>query len=538
MGTYLWSLAWSARWGTTWRMMIGTAREPHEVEPLLDQVDRLRVEACRDIDPSRRSELGQFLTPPSVARFMAAFFDTLSKDVRVLDAGAGVGTLFSAMVVEAAGRKESPKDFHVVAYEIDPLMTGYLDATMAACRLKAAAHGIRFQGVVVREDFIEGTVDELEDGLFKPSSPPGFTHAILNPPYKKLSSKSKARSSLRRIGIETSNLYAAFLALAVRLLVDGGELVAITPRSFCNGPYFRLFRRAFLGAMSLRRIHVFESRTSAFLGDNVLQENVIIHAVKAPQSTNVIVSSSAGPEDKVTLRTVPFKSIVRPGDSEQFIHVVPDASGQQAAERFANFTCSLNELELGVSTGRVVDFRAKAYLRQDPDPTTEPLIFPTHIQDGSIVWPKVGKKPNALVDCAETASLWMPSGTYVVVKRFSSKEEKRRVVAAVFDPKLVRAVKVGFENHLNVFHAGGAGLSLNLARGLAAFLNSSLVDTCFRQFSGHTQVNATDLRSLKYPSANILRDLGKRLGHGVTSQARIDELVAELVTAASGALGN
>jgi adenine-specific DNA-methyltransferase len=500
-------------------MWIATLGQLQEVEPLLDQVDLLRVEAGRRIDPSRRSELGQFLTPPSVARFMASLFGTLPRAVRVLDAGAGVGTLFSAVMVEAAGQKKPPRDFQVTAYEIDPVMAGYLDTTMGACRVKATTHGIRFHGGVIRKDFIGHAVDELQDGSLTRSKSQRFTHAILNPPYKKLSAGSSARLALRRVGIEASNLYAAFLALAVRLLDDGGELVAITPRSFCNGPYFRTFRKAFLGAMSLRRIHVFESRTAAFSDDDVLQENVIIHAIKGKQSPRVVVSSSAGPDDgNIVLRTVPFESIVSTGDPEQFIHVVPDEIGQQAAELFARFDCTLADLDLEVSTGRVVDFRAKSSLRQDPDLTTGPLIYPTHLQDGAVAWPKASKKPNALVDCAETANLWMPSGTYVLVKRFSSKEEKRRVVAAVFNPEVIPAKKVGFENHLNVFHTRGAGLAPDLARGLSTFLNSSLVDTCFRHFSGHTQVNATDLRNMKYPSATVLRELGKRLRHKPVSQ--------------------
>lgn len=515
--------------------MIATPRQLQGVEPLLDHVDSLRLDACRRVEPSRRSELGQFLTSPSVARLMASFFGPLPSKVRVLDAGAGVGTLFSALMVEAARREEPPRNFQVVAYEVDPFMAEYLDTTMAACRLKATAHEIQFQGEIVRKDFIGEAVEELDGSLFKASKREAFTHAILNPPYKKLSSSSKARLSLRRLGIETSNLYAAFLALAVQLLDDGGELVAITPRSFCNGPYFRPFRKAFLGAMSLHRIHVFESRTSAFSDDEVLQENVIIHAVKGRQVSKVMVSSSDGPHDDIQRRTVPFTDIVCPDDPEQFIHIVPDESGQQAANLFARFTCSLEDLHLGVSTGRVVDFRAKRSLRQDPDLTTGPLIYPAHLQHGIVTWPKPGKKPNALVDGPETASLWMSSGTYVLVKRFSSKEEKRRVVAAVFDPRLIPSKKVGFENHLNVFHRGGAGLDPQLARGLTAFLNSTLVDTCFRQFSGHTQVNATDLRSLKYPSTSALHEIGGRLGDTPVSQEALDGLIEALAATSSRA---
>jgi len=97
----------------------------------------------------------------------------------------------------------------------------------------------------------------------------------------------------------------------------------------------------------------------------------------------------------------------------------------------------------------------------------------------------------------------------------------------VFDPSLVASSYVGFENHLNYYHIKNVGLSLDLAKGLALFLNSTLIDVYFRQFSGHTQVNATDLRMLRYPSREVLEHLGARAGSTPPSQHEIDALLEE-----------
>jgi adenine-specific DNA-methyltransferase len=100
-------------------------------------------------------------------------------------------------------------------------------------------------------------------------------------------------------------------------------------------------------------------------------------------------------------------------------------------------------------------------------------------------------------------------------------------MAAVFDPCLVPCEMVGFENHLNYFHDRGSPLDREFAWGLSAFLNWSPLDTYFRQFNGHTQVNATDLRSLRYPTRTTLSALGHRMQETLPPQDVLDAVVTQ-----------
>ena len=199
-------------------------------------------------------------------------------------------------------------------------------------------------------------------------------------------------------------------------------------------------------------------------------------------------------------------------------------------ECMSRFEATLTDLGLEVSTGRVVDFRDRELLRRDPESGTAPLIYPCHFEGGFVRWPFTGgKKPNAIV-LSETRpkSLLVPSGYYVLTKRFTAKEEHRRIVGAIYDPTRIDAPLVGFENHLNYFHSRGRGLSPDLARGLAVFLNSSLLDRYFRLFSGHTQVNATDLRKVRYPSREQMLRLGREMRTVLPDQQKIDAAVEKV----------
>jgi adenine-specific DNA-methyltransferase len=501
------------------------------METLLLELDDARKDASTHLDPRRRAQMGQFLTPSSIATFMAGMFLCRRSTVRILDPGAGTGSLAAALALTLCDRPRRPTAIAVTAYESDPLLVGYLRQTLARCRRVCTDTGISFQARVLDQDFIEAGVNGLAGDLFGMGEPERFECAILNPPYRKIRTESRERSLLHSIGLETTNLYTGFVALAARLLVPDGEMVAITPRSFCNGPYFEPFRRYFLRDMRFRRIHVFDARNKAFGDDKVLQENVIFHAVKNTEANpEAIVSASSEPGANLRTRTVKHEELIHPRDRHAVIHVVPEKEGKNTRDQISSLRETLNGLGLAVSTGRVVHFRARDLLRAQPGKNTVPLIYPCHFKHGYVEWPNGRtRKPNALVRGPSAEELVVPGGHYVLTKRFSSKEERRRIVAAVYDPTRVTAAQVAFENHLNYFHEHGSGLPAMLAKGLAAYLNSSLVDTYFRQFSGHTQVNASDLRSLPYPTRSALIALARHLGSAFPSQEEIDRLVDEVL---------
>ena len=315
------------------------------------------------------------------------------------------------------------------------------------------------------------------------------------------------------------------------MAAPGGQVVAIIPRSFCNGPYYRPFRDFILERAAIRHMHLFDSRNKAFKDDDVLQENIIIRLERGGQQGPVTVTTSTDDSfSDIATNEHPFERIVFPDDSERFIHV-PTTTEKSTIELSPAVRYALADLGIKVSTGPVVDFRLKEHLRDMPEPGTVPLIYPGHLSITGTVWPVQGlKKPNAILRNDMTEKWLYPNGFYCVVRRFSSKEEKRRVVASVVDPAAFGDHTVlGFENHMNLFHENKRGLPELLARGLAVFLNTTAVDESFRRFNGHTQVNATDLKLMKYPSRDALIQLGKwAKRHSEITQEMIDEQLGKL----------
>lgn len=481
---------------------------------LIARTEARRLAALSRLDPDRQATLGQFFTPAAAATLVASLprLDGLTGPVRVLDPGAGAGSLTAAMVTRLAAERPGLA-VHVVAVETDPTVVPVLAETLEDCeRLDGVTCGL------VEGDFIMSSTGMDPDT--RVTGP--FDLVIMNPPYGKLAVAHHYRRAVGNEVVDTPNLYAAFWALAVRACAPGGQCVVIVPRSFANGSYFEPFRRWLLDSMRLDTLHVFESRSTVFADTGVLQENVIVSGTTRARQGRVVLSASHGHADDVTRQEVLASAVVQPDDPHRFIRFTDGVAAVAAAARF-----TLADLGLTVSTGRVVDFRVRDWLSDaSHESGTAPLVYPGNFRGGGVEWPRSMGKPQALSLADDGArKLLVPAGCYTLTKRFSAKEERRRVVAAVWD----RPGEPAFENHLNYFHESGQGLPPDLARGLSMWLNSTPVDDLFRSFSGHTQVNASDLRTLPYPSREDLTRLGRAIRSGLPGQDDLDAAVASVL---------
>ena len=86
-------------------------------------------------------------------------------------------------------------------------------------------------------------------------------------------------------------------------------------------------------------------------------------------------------------------------------------------------------------------------------------------------------KAKAIEINPESRNLVFPMRNYIVLKRFTSKEQKKRVHAAVLNADNFSDFEfIGLENHLNYIHKKGASIYLDEAYGIAALLNTTIID--------------------------------------------------------------
>lgn len=487
-----------------------------------------------------RTRLGQYVTPVDVARFMATMVQRVNETVRVLDPGAGSGVLACALTENLVARRIPPRRIEITAYEVDSTLARSCESSLTYLRRHLTERGTEVTFRIEKADFVETFSNYLADEptLFPKVSDPRFDVAIGNPPYLKLP-KSDPRAALAtRVVHGQPNIYSLFMAVTADLLVERGELVFITPRSFTSGPYFRRFREIFFRDIRPEWIHAFSSRKETFRRDEVLQENVILHGAKHPgwhraaRRRQVTISSSNGGGDlsRVRKRRCPATTVMDFGSREKFLFVPTSADDDRAIALVNSWKASLHGLGMEISTGPVVPFRATSLIHVDQDDGSSrvPLVWMQHVRPFQLTWPlPLSRKPQFIDRKASDRKLLVRDANYVVLRRFSAKEERRRLTAAPLVAGALSAGVIGLENHLNYIHRPGGDLDLEEVWGLTALYNSSLLDRYFRALNGSTQANATELRAIPLPDREVLREVGRETREKAPETA--DEIVSVIL---------
>ena len=444
---------------------------------------------------------------------MVNLFNINDNKIRILDPGAGTGLLTVAFCNKILN--ETKKfEIEVDLYESDDNIIYYLKNILNECKKDLNEKSHKFNYNIFNEDFVfSQNFHEEKINLFGGKNEK-YDFIISNPPYFKLNNNSEYFINNKNSVYKQPNIYTLFMMLATNNANHGGELVFIVPRSFCSGVYYKKFRNWFLKKVNIENIHIFESRNLIFKQDKVLQENIIIKFSKGnKENRNIRISTSKdGFFNDIVHFEANLESIIYKKNHEVFIRIPSSELDLEILKKVDSFPNILKDINLNVSTGPVIPFRAKKYLTNNisNDSNTVPLLWIHNLQNMNIVWPNGNiKKEPGIIFSEFTKNLLLPLKNYVLLSRFSTKEQDKRLIVSPLLESDFKFKRIGIENHLNYIHRENGDFTEEETIGLSVFFNTHIIDSFFRSLNGNTQVNATEIKNIPLPSIKDIKKIGK-----------------------------
>ncbi len=478
--------------------------------------DRLGVAYTSSVTQQHKKENGQFFTPVEIAELMASYSEFDGDSIRILDPGCGSAVLSCALIERIADTNKALRTIELVAYETDFELIPISQQALDYLEKWGIQQGIKIKTNLHTEDFILHNSDcfkETRDLFYE--SIEKFDIVISNPPYFKLPIDDKRVKVAKIIVNGHPNIYAIFMALSAKLLKENGEIIFITPRSYAAGGYFKIFREYFFKLIDLDKVHLFVSRKDTFIRDKVLQETVIIKGTKRSKSKpQVTISSSSGLKDlkNPLIKVFPKKDIIDLNSNEKILYLPTTDYDETVLEIFKNWTGNLAKYNIKISTGPVVAFRARDFLRENFDngiAQLAPLFWLHNVKQMVLEWPIIKPKKEQYINIEEKSMpLLILNKNYILLRRFSSKDDKNRLIAAPYFCNFIKTDFIGVENKVNYIYRPEGCLKRNEVVGLCALLNSSLFDAYFRIFNGNVNVSATELREMSLPPLDTIQEIG------------------------------
>ena len=493
------------------------------IEPLYnelpsDYADRLGVYYTNKVTVQHKKESGQFFTPTAIARLMASLCNSHVNRIKLLDPGCGTTVLTCALIEYLIEHNPDIELIELVAYDTDPDLIFYAQKTLTYLTNWLDEKGIRFLYYLHLQDFILENAFALTDDIF--SNPiEAYDIIISNPPYFKLSKEDDRTKAAKALVSGQPNIYSIFMGIASKLLKENGELIFITPRSFASGNYFKAFREFFFNTVQIEHIHLFNSRKDTFNRDSVLQETVIVKAIKTKveKTKQVVVSASDGLKDifKPTIKYFSSDELIDLSSKEKILHLPTNDKEESVMTLVTKWENNLIDYSIQISTGPVVSFRSWDYIQNDYENGTvflAPLFWLHNVNKMYLQWP-VSVKDKGQYIKVESGSmpLLIPNKNYIFLRRFSTKDDKSRLIAAPYFCNYVKASYIGVENKVNYIYKIKGHLERSEVAGLCALLNSELFDTYFQIFNGNVNVSATELREMRFPSLESINEIGNMI---------------------------
>lgn len=457
---------------------------------------------------SKRKQIGQFFTSKETAIFMASLFDIPCKsDISILDPGSGTGILTAALV-ERLQTICCIQTIYITCYESNIETAEILNTNLQYIKNNSLK---LLEYKIITENYITSQKDDFNLSFISDINHVKYDLVIGNPPYQKIPKEAPEAVAMPCICYGVPNMYFLFASMSLFNLRPNGEMVYIIPRSWTSGAYFGAFRKYFLSEGTLLHIHLFVSRDKVFDNESVLQETIIIKLIKQhdPVATITVTSSKNNKDfDNLTTLEVPYSIIV--SDINKYVFLVTTQYELDTLKKLNKLEYTLPSIGLKMKTGLTVDFRNRDLLRNIPDNNSVPIFYSQHIQNGHVIFP-VQRDYEYISD--EIPGLMQINKNYLFVKRFTSKEEKRRLQSGIYLANMLPEYnKISTQNKINfIDYINGDMLRTETVYGLFVLFNSTIYDLYYRIFNGSTQVNSTEVNYMPMPDMQTINRIGTRL---------------------------
>ncbi len=353
-------------------MDLGTSnRRSYETWPLTADLsiaeetrlaEQVRLDALKS--PAERNILGQFATPPHLARDIACLAADLLAGrmdrIRFLEPAVGSGCFYSALLhVIDHEQLESAKGI-----EMDPEFSKIADTIWRPFGLEV--YGADFT-------MLEPPTLEKDKANLIIANPPYVRHHHLSRDDKiRLKSKLISQLGLNISGL--AGLYCYFLLLSDAWLASEGLGIWLIPTEFMEVNYGSTVRQYLTDRVTLVRVHVFD-RNEVQFHDALVSSAVVVLQKKRPKASHkVVLSTGSSLKNPETTTSIPIKTLNK---ARKWTNLLTDPKATQTGIEGQVTLRDLFIIKRGLATGANRFFilsRSEAAAKEIPEQFLKPIL--------------------------------------------------------------------------------------------------------------------------------------------------------------------